>query len=87
MDFEDFLFLNFFLASFRPFPRHTCGPLASHQYTAAHRLKIAIYRIGLLRMFLYLQAVALELHAVGKYVKLFTLIYSEGLYFCVKLFP
>jgi hypothetical protein len=42
---ESYFFLpQFFLASFRPspkLPRHTCGPFASHQCAAAHRLKIA----------------------------------------------
>jgi hypothetical protein len=42
---ESYFFIpQFFLASFRPspkLPRHTCGPFASHQCAAAHRLKIA----------------------------------------------
>jgi hypothetical protein len=44
VDFGDYFIPQFFLASFRPFPKlslHTYGPLASHQCAEAHGLKIA----------------------------------------------
>jgi hypothetical protein len=50
VDFDEFYSCISFLASFRPstkLPRHTCGPFASHQCAATHRLKIAaVYRMS-----------------------------------------